>query len=211
MSIRHRTLRPVGPLLAVLILALAGCERTLVYGERSGFNVGIWVTPSENLPLEVNAGLKRRVVGIIPPSGERRDGQVNGEAVNMFSRFDVQYQPSTEGVLFGTHTVSTAFASGGAATAIANSENAERLVAAIVRPEVITLDTSAEAGRVRKALTSYIKGSEERVSEYLKLATERGLAIDDDIPTPLAALSAIARPTNASKNAEIADQLGLLN
>ena len=202
------SIRLICPLIASLIIAVTGCDRTLVYGERSGFNLGISVTPSENLPIEVNAGIKRRVIGIIPPTGEPQNGHVNGEAVNMFSRFDVQHEPSATGALFGTHTVSSAFASGRAATVIAESSNAEKVVAAIVNPKVITLDNTPKVAKVRKALLAYINGSPQQKANYLKLAENRGIPLDLD---PLAALSAIANPTHANENLSIADQLGLLD
>ncbi len=211
MKIKHRGTR--GVLLAAFALTLMGCERTLVYGERSGFNLGIFVSPAESLPLEVNVGVKRRVVGIIPPAEEPDGSKVKGEAVNMFSRFDIHYQEKTASPFAGVHTVSAAFASGAAATAIADGDNPAKVVNAIVQPEVIRLDNSPEAIKVRMALTDYINGNDDRVEEYLTLARERGIVVDDELleeAAPYAALVAITRPENTRKNSQIADQLGLL-
>ena len=128
----------------------------------------------------------------------------------MFSRFDLSYLESDLGALFGTHRVSTAFASGGAALAIAGNRNAEEIVTAIVKPVDITLSNTPENAKVRRALTKYIRATDPQRDVYLALAQTAGIKLDTSIPPDLRAMVAIADPVNADKNLQIADQLDLI-
>ncbi|MEM9043347.1 MAG: hypothetical protein AAGC81_01540 [Pseudomonadota bacterium] len=195
------------------VVLMAGCTRdTLVYAERSGFNVAITVDPAESLPVEVNAGLKRRVVGVIPPIREPdpETSRVNGEAVNMFSRFDLIYDENESGVLLGTHRISTAFASGAAALEIAKRDDAEEFVEAITDPIRVSLSADPEDVRVRRALTRYVQDTDNKRTTYLALAVTAGIAINQDVPPASQAMIAISDANNAEKNKVIAGQLGLI-
>ncbi len=106
-------------------LAIGGCGRTLVFVERTGFNMSIAVRPAETTPIDVNFGLERKVASIVPPAGNPTpQGQVDGEAVNMFAGFAAAYDVGAkDGVFFPLQsdlTIRTQFASGAAATGIAS-------------------------------------------------------------------------------------------
>jgi hypothetical protein len=133
---------PRAPLLLGLLLALAGCGDTLVFAERSGVNLGTKVDPASSQPLEVNAGVKRQVVTVIPPMGKGGDGSSapNGEAVNMFSQFEVSRE-LRDGNFNDVTTIRNRFASGGAALAISSKPDA---VVAIIRPTLAQSKSLAE-------------------------------------------------------------------
>src|SRR5262245_21610096 len=81
---------------ALFVLAFAaGCTNTLVFGERTSFNLAIHVNDNPITPLQVNAGLKRAVAGIVPPNDvEKAENQAVpvGEAVSLFSGFNLGYE-----------------------------------------------------------------------------------------------------------------------
>ncbi|MCB0833150.1 MAG: hypothetical protein KDC45_06785 [Bacteroidetes bacterium] len=107
---------------------LFGCTQNLVFGERTGFNLGISVNDEAAVPLEVNAGLKRSVVGLIPPKRERVDEDGNAtaddEAVSLLSGFDLKYDSNDTNALAGTLVIQTRIASGIAAINLAGGQNA---------------------------------------------------------------------------------------
>jgi hypothetical protein len=109
------------------ILVLAGCNRTLVFGEETGFNMGIFVKPNESTPLQVNFGLDRKVASIVPPKTEPGPQGANGEAVNMFAGFRAAYDTVQKDNVVqpfaGSLRIRTQFASGAAAKAIAADPN----------------------------------------------------------------------------------------
>lgn len=72
--------------------------------------------------LDVNVGIERKVVSVVPPVGNGTpQAAADGEAVNMFAGFKVAYTPATgtPQPLSGDLNVRTQFASGLAALAIA--------------------------------------------------------------------------------------------
>ena len=87
--------------LALALVFVSGCERALVFADRTGVNLAVRSDMAEGSPLEVNAGLKRRVVGFVPAKGESEDGRPSGEAVNMVSRFDLKRTKGIRGAVFG--------------------------------------------------------------------------------------------------------------
>ena len=137
-------------LVIILPATLQGCSNTLVYGEQSGFNLGVKVDPKKSSPLKVNAGLERTVITNSPPK-ESDDGKAKGEAASMFSNFDLQYEKDTN-PLQGKLTIQTRFASGNAALAIADKPS---LVKKVVKkrsdPYVSTESTRRIAAWVRGA------------------------------------------------------------
>jgi len=103
----------------------------LIYGERTGFNLSIHVNDDPTSPLRVNAGLERSVAASVPPT--QSSGQSNGEAVNLFSSFELFYTEDPKSAFNETLTVRTQFASGAAALEIARGDNAAQAVSQIVQ------------------------------------------------------------------------------
>ncbi len=157
--ITHQTcLRLIG------LLALSGlgaCSRTLVFAERDGVNLAIRADAAARPPIEVNFGLNRVVGTLVPPvaeEGQEPNARPSGQAVNMFSGFQV--------LRFGTIDpanpvradlqITTQFASGAAATAIATQPQVVNSVVrtpdrpagptlAILRPDVRRLSMELTA------------------------------------------------------------------
>jgi hypothetical protein len=71
--------------------AVAGCtwiqDRSLVYGERSGVNIALRSDPAKALPVEVNAGIQRRVTTLVPTISRNQNKRPNDEAVSLVSTF----------------------------------------------------------------------------------------------------------------------------
>lgn len=193
-------------LLNALLFSAAGCTKTLVYGERSGFNLSIIADPAQSLPIQVNGGLQRRVVGIIPGSKDADENGAKGEAVNMFSRFDLDYDENSESVFRGDLTVNSAFASGAAALAIADKE---QIVAALVGRK-FSFDDDAEIKAAQQALINYVGPSEDNSKIYLGVAELQGLAIPTEGDVNSRAIRGVLQPTNRSANVKIARALNLL-
>jgi hypothetical protein len=111
-----------------MVVTQASCERTLVFTEQSAFKLGIEVNNDPTTPVEVTAGLKRRVLSVAPPKEPERndqDGQtqVEGDAVSMLSGFNLGYEPA-DSPLTGTLEIRSQFASGAAATILATDAGA---------------------------------------------------------------------------------------
>jgi hypothetical protein len=104
---------------------VSGCGDTLFFAERESFKLAIHLNENPIAPLQVNAGVKRTVLTVAPPQGgitktEGGTTQAEGDAVNMFSGFDLHYTPSTGSPFAGKLAIKTQFASGTAALAIAS-------------------------------------------------------------------------------------------
>lgn len=116
-------------LVAVGVAAsLAGCGRTLVFAEREGVNFAVRTNAASSTPIEVNFGLNRQIASIAPPTGDGGD-RPDGDAVSMFAGFQVDNTLDTNKPLNANMQISTQFASGKAATAVAGNP---RVVAMIV-------------------------------------------------------------------------------
>lgn len=122
-------------LAALAVLTAGGCSRTLVFAEREGVNLAIRADAARSPPLEVNFGYNRVVGTTVPPVAEKQGSvgatEPRGQAVNMISGFQVlsaQIKPVKP--LDVDLTISSQFASGRAATEIADNAPA---VAAIAR------------------------------------------------------------------------------
>ena len=147
----------VGPmkrlwLLFPVVLILASCERTLIYAERTGFKLGISVNDNPGTPVEVNAGLKRTLVGFVPPKegtqGSGADKTAEGEAVSMFSGFRMEYQDGTAAQPFaGKLNIRTQFASGNAALAVASKPE---IVTKIVSVTTSSFKNGKAGAKIRK-------------------------------------------------------------
>lgn len=134
MILPAHTLRFV-KLLVLLSTAVmvAGCGKTLVFAERDGVNLAIRSNASSTPPLEVNFGLNRMIATIVPPAGES-NGKPDGEAVSMFASFQVDNTlDAKEAPLKADLKISTQFASGVAAKAVAS------------HPRTVSLLVNAEA------------------------------------------------------------------
>jgi hypothetical protein len=203
---RVNTITLIGPTAIFAAMALTGCERTLVYGERTGTNLGINVDAAKSRPIEVNFGLKRDVVGVIPGSGQIAP---KGEAVNLFSRFGLVYEEGNAGLFGGKLTVSTAFASGAAAVEIAEGKEAEAAVAAIVRPIEFTLSSDLAQREAITALFNYTGQSVINAETYLAIAEAKGLVVSSGPDPNTRAVGTIANPENGTGNISIARFLKL--
>lgn len=185
---------------------VAGCSETLTYGERSGFNLSIRSDAAENVPIEVNGGFQRRVVGLIPASGRTQDGRPMGESVNMFSNFDLAYEENDTSLFGGKLTIGTSFASGKAATELAGNVS---VVEQIVKPTNFPI---SDVPRTREALTKlgdYIVEADNR-DFYMQIAATRGLRVYSDNDEFTNAINTLDDPSNGSMNVEIAEFLNLI-
>ncbi|HMD65446.1 MAG TPA: hypothetical protein VKG22_02195 [Stellaceae bacterium] len=126
-----------------LLFLVAGCGRTLVFGERDGFNFAIRADSASQPPLEVNFGLDRTVGTIIPPAAQV-DGRPAGEGVNMFAGFQIDRDDTGTPTLFGVKIrVGTQFASGEAAKKVAGDpEVVKQIVSVTDRPIARPIPTS---------------------------------------------------------------------
>jgi hypothetical protein len=113
--------------------SVAGCGRTLVFAEQDGVNFAIRVNGSSSTPIEANFGLNRTIATIVPPAGEA-SGRPDGDAVSMFASFQIDNTLNpAQAPLNASLEISTQFASGDAAKAVARNPEA---VVAIVNPSV---------------------------------------------------------------------------
>jgi hypothetical protein len=111
--------------MCIASLPLAACSSNVIFLERSGFNLAVNVNDDPTTPVEVNAGLNRTIVALVPPSGGQDANKTpEGEAVNLLSGYDLQYNKSTTSALQGKLTIRTQFASGAAALAASTDAKA---------------------------------------------------------------------------------------
>jgi hypothetical protein len=149
--IRHFNLRRAAILLvAVGASALvAGCGRTLVFVERDGVNLAVRGDATSSPPIEANFGLNRTVGTIVPPAGQKKDGQPVGEAVSMFAGFQVDNTVNVPKVIDADLTIDTQFASGKAAINVAGNP---KVVARIVNPNSVTFSSSDSSTKLENWL-----------------------------------------------------------
>ncbi|CUH99169.1 hypothetical protein [Leisingera aquaemixtae] len=191
-------------------LCLMACSNdALVYGERTGFNLAIRSDTAESAPVEVNAGIQRRVVSFVPPTKRDSEGNAKGEGVTMISRFDLRRSPGQSGPFSDTVRIRTSFLSGRAATRedVATPD----VVAEVVKPPSFALSSDAATSSAQQLLIQYVGSSPSSpsIQTYLNLAEQRGLAVPA-LPSPsMRALGAITEPANAAANRQIAVDLGL--
>ena len=142
---------------------VAGCQRTLLFAEHDGFNLAIRADPKQSPPFEVNLGFERAVGTIVPPTRHNSsDGSADGEAVNMFAGFQLdrgaQISPTTGPQV--DIRIATQFASGAAATAIAEDPNAVARIVNVRNPSAVRIAVG-QIGRV-EALSQRILDISDR-------------------------------------------------
>lgn len=168
---------------------LAACGDTLVYGERTGFNLAVEVNQDPSTPVNVNLGLHRTVVGVVPPvdtESEEQQGESrpSGEAVSMISGFDLSNEDKTN-QLDPELQIRTQFASGEAAVEVSGNDLA---VAAIARPNIIRTPEFASERTRNKVDQLISKSANLDDTSMIRLASnppvtdpEVDSAIEDDI------------------------------
>lgn len=191
---------------ALLVTTLiTGCDRALVFGDRTGFNLAIRSDTVKGEPLEVNVGLRRQVVGFVPPQG-RKDGRADGEAVNMFARTDIRRTEKTTSPLDDKILIRSKFASGAAALA---AENNPKAAAAIEKaPKFVqTSDPSDQA--VNTKLLNYISQGQPQAEKYLDKAKAEGLSVSKRPDAISSAIETVIDPKNTAGNRKILPTLNI--
>jgi hypothetical protein len=112
------------PLIGILAALSAGCNNTLFYGEKTAFSMAIHLNDNPQTPVEVNMGLKRHVGEVAPPVATQEEAGKNvpvGEAVSSLSGFRLRYEENPNNILLGDLYIRTQFATGIAATILAEN------------------------------------------------------------------------------------------
>jgi hypothetical protein len=160
--------RQIVALLAATAIAasVSGCGRTLVFGERDGVNLAIRADATSSPPIQANFGLNRTVGTIVPSVGQTKDGAPKGEAVSMFSGFQVDNTINVQKSVDADLQVDTQFASGKAAIAIADKPS---VVARVVNPSSVTFSSSDTSKQLQTWLLSAPGGNlSQRRSDALQ-------------------------------------------
>lgn len=141
------------------VILMSGCQNTLIFAERSSFKIGIHVNDNAVTPVEINAGFKRTVVALVPPSDDpdktEAGDRPHGEATNLVSGFALSYT-TTPGDWFNEKlTIKSQFASGGAALIVTDDTAKKILNVRIVSPvpEALQKRREAAAEFVKTSLT----------------------------------------------------------
>ena len=204
-------------LIAVLSLPLLGCDNTLVYGESTGFNLSISADAAQATPFEANAGLKRRVVGLVPPLQRNQAGVPQSEASNLVGSFKVAQTQGNGGPFDTKVIVASAYATGPAAVALVDGSTADpkdeseaaAAVKNVAQATTIRLGETAADRKVVTALVNYAGASPANRDTYLGLARAQGIPLASGGDAATQATLAISDPKNAEKNALIAKALKL--
>ena len=156
------TIRPLRPgtslLLGGVTLLVAGCANTLFYGEKTAFSLAIHLNDNPQTPVEVNIGLKRHVGEIAPPVTTEKEAGKDvpvGEAVSSLSGFRLRYEENPNNVLLGDLYIRTQFASGIAATILAEkpAQAIEVIRADFERsPDFVAEEVQKRVDRIRGAI-----------------------------------------------------------
>lgn len=112
------------PLIGIVAALSAGCNNTLFYGEKTAFSMAIHLNDNPQTPVEVNMGLKRHVGEVAPPVATQEEAGKNvpvGEAVSSLSGFRLRYEENPNNILLGDLYIRTQFATGIAATILAEN------------------------------------------------------------------------------------------
>ena len=190
--------------MAVAMATSAGCDRALVYGDRSGLNIAIRSDPAEGAPLEVNTGFQRRVVGFVPAKGRTADGKADGEAVDMASRYDMRRTAGEKGPFSDKIEIKTAFASGKAANA---ARDDPKVAEAILSAPQFAISNDPGERAVNNALIMYVSQSISNAEAYLALARAGNLRVYPGATATTSAYGTITDGKNAAGNAQISQML----
>lgn len=205
-------------LVGACLTVLAGCENTLVFGESTGFNLGIEADAAKAVPFEANAGLRRQVVGLVPPLGRDENGRPNTEATNLVGTIRIAQTTGSTGPFDTQVTVASGYATGPAAVALVNgtTENpknanqAEAAVKAVVNAtNTVRVSDDPAARTATVKLLSFVNGSDANLTTYLALAKAQGISLTGVDAASQAAI-AIGDGSNATKNIAIAKALKLI-
>jgi hypothetical protein len=192
--------------IAPLLLLLAGCNDTVIYGEREGFNLTISANESASSPIEVNAGLRRTMGALVPATSTTKvdNGQTRatGQAVSLLSGFDLAYEPGTVNIFGGRITIGTQFASGDAATTIGGNVAAANQILGVTQPGI----ASPELQLRREKAAALVK--ELTVADQKRLADSLGLESGADPAGKL--LDAISAATTVASFDAIAQRVKIL-
>ena len=138
------------------MMGLAACGDTLVYGERTGLNLAIEVNQDPETPVNVNLGLRRTVVSVVPAvdseSGEDGQSHPKGEAVSMISGFDLS-DKERDNPLDPDLQIRTQFASGKAAVLVSEEPEVVSAIAGVQFQRSAAFASLATRNRVGKLLS----------------------------------------------------------
>jgi len=163
-------------LLILVSLGVTGCNNTLVFAEKSGYNLAINVNDDPSTPVHVNMGLERSIATVVPPRDVTQSDQgktaASAEAVSLFSGFRLKYYNESElkTPFSATLAIRTQFASGMAARSI--SENPE-MVGKVVDASFVFDREAADLEATRQARVNKILDSIDRLND----ATAKSLAV----------------------------------
>lgn len=137
----------------LLPVSLAGCENNLIFMERSGFNLSIGVNDNPVTPVQVNAGMMRSIVALVPGRGKAENGQPSGEAVSLISGYDLRYDEQDSGFFNDKLTIRSQFASGAAAKTIAAAPDIAKKIANPSLTVLLPKDIEDRATAARSKIT----------------------------------------------------------
>jgi hypothetical protein len=193
------------PALCCVVLLTAGCTQTLVFLEDSSFKLGISVNDDPTTPLEVTAGVRRKVLSVTPPKEPMQTGpdgksMVSGEPVNLVSRFDVRYAEGGAGPFGGTLRITNSFASGEAARTVAGDKTAMSAILGVKLLDPLSRASfDREATNRRRAMLARIDTLPS--SDAISLATNPPTPLNPSMQT----LAGSIDPSNQrQRNAEAA-------
>ncbi len=144
-------------LIGLLFGLSAGCQNTLVYGEKTAFSMAIHLNDNPQTPVEVNMGLKRHVGEVAPPVATQEEAGKDvavGESASSLSGFRLRYEENPNNILLGDLYIRTQFATGIAATILAGdpAQAMQVIKADFERSEDFVEESAQE--RVDRILTS---------------------------------------------------------
>ena len=161
-------LRVLGLLAGFCIMGLAACGDTLVYGERTGYNLAIEVNQDPETPVNVNLGLRRTVVSVVPPvateSGQGGQSRPKGEAVSMISGFFLS-DIDSENPLQLDLRIRSQFASGNAAVLVSGNPDVVRAIADVDFQRSADFVSLATRNRVDRLLSETESLQDQAVRE----------------------------------------------
>lgn len=113
---------PIVVVSTAILFICAGCTQpALLYGERNSLHVAsVQINDNVAEPLRLNVAF-RRTIAMKAPSVEGANGEAKGEAVSVFSSFDLGSDDNDKTTIIDPIEITTKFASGIAAQNIASN------------------------------------------------------------------------------------------